>query len=296
LIVKSLMIQRFTIKSMNTLRAGMSLPLTDHTGYLLRLAYEHASRTASTEMPDGPHPRHFSLVVALMTTGPISQQSLAEKMRVNRTLVVAVVDDLERRGWVERRRDADDRRSYRLHVTPAGERAVAELGPKVEAANEVMAARLNAKERKRLNGLLRDLIATDPGRLIPPVLGDRTGFLVVQAHFLARDRANEAFRDLPIEIRHYGAMVALDELGPTSQQALTNGMQVSATTVTQVVDDLERLGLVQRRRNPTDRRSYTVTMTPAGVEVLKTARTRAESIEFAGGDELRTLLRKLLGL
>jgi DNA-binding MarR family transcriptional regulator len=274
----------------------MTLSLINHTGYLLRLAYDHAHRIASTELPDGPHPRDFSLLVALMTTGPISQQRLAEKMRVNRTLLVAIVDDLERRGWVERRRDSDDRRSYGLHVTAAGEQAAAELGPKIEAANDKMAARLNAAERKRLNALLRDLIAADPGRLVPPVLRDRTGFLVVQAHFMARDRANEAFRDLPIEIRHYGVMVALDELGPTSQQALTNRMQVSATTVTQVVDDLERLGLVERRRNPTDRRSYTVTMTPEGAKILTTARTRAESIDFPGGDELRTLLRKLLGV
>jgi DNA-binding MarR family transcriptional regulator len=231
-----------------------------------------------------------------MTTGPISQQQLADKMRVNRTLVVGIVDDLERRGWLERRRDRDDRRSYRLHVTAAGERAAAELAPKIEAANDKMAGRLNDAERKRINELLREVIAADPGRLIPPLLRDRTGFLVVQAHFMARDRANEAFRDLPIEIRHYGVMVALDELGPTSQQALTNRMQVSATTVTQVVDDLERLGLVKRSRNPTDRRSYTVTMTPEGAGTLTTARSRAESIDFPGGDELRTLLRKLLGL
>jgi DNA-binding MarR family transcriptional regulator len=173
---------------------------------------------------------------------------------------------------------------------------VAELGPKIEAANEKMAGRLSQAERTRLNELLRELIAADPGRLIPPLLRDRTGFLVVQAHFMARDQANAAFRDLPIEIRHYGVLVALDELGPTSQQALTNRMHVSATTVTQVVDDLERLGLVERRRNPTDRRSYTVTMTPEGARILKTARTRAESIAFPGGDELRVLLRKLLGI
>jgi DNA-binding MarR family transcriptional regulator len=281
---------------MNTLPPRMALPLVDHTGYLLRLAYEHASKTASTEMPDGPHPRNFSLVVALMSTGPISQQQLAEKMRVNRSLVVGIVDKLERRGWLERRRDPDDRRSYLLHVTPAGERAVAEMRPKVIAANRVMAARLTDDERARLHELLRELIVSDPDRMIPPALADVSGFLIAQAHFMARDRANAAFRDLPIEIRHYGTLVALDEIGPTSQQSLTNRMQVSATTVTQVIDDLERLGLVERRRNPTDRRSYTVTMTPEGVKLLDAARPRAERVEIPGGDELRPLLRKLIGV
>ena len=157
----------FTIKPMNTLPPRMTLSLHDHTGYLLRLAYDHAQRTAATEMPDGPHPRNFSLVVALMSMGPISQQQLAEKMRVNRSLVVGIVDELERRGWLERRRDPDDRRSYRLHVTPAGERAVAEMRPKVLAANRVMAARLTDDERARLHQLLRELIVSDPDRMIP---------------------------------------------------------------------------------------------------------------------------------
>jgi DNA-binding MarR family transcriptional regulator len=272
------------------------VPLTDHTGYLLRLAHDHAHMAAAAEMPKGLHPRLFGLLTALEESGPISQQQLAEKMRVNRTLVVGIADDLERRGWLERRRDPADRRSYALHVTDAGRRARDEMAPQVKRANERMTERLTPPERARLHELLRAVIHSDPGRLIPSRLENVTGFLITQAHWLSRDRANEEFRDLPIEIRHYGVLVTLDELGPTSQQALTNGMRVSATMVTQIVDDLERLGLVERRRNPTDRRSYTVTMTTEGERVLAAARERAEQIEIAGGDELRPLLRKLVGL
>jgi DNA-binding MarR family transcriptional regulator len=273
----------------------MSIRLIDHTGYLLRVAHDHAHRVKVAEMPDAAHPRDYSMLVALQTTGPISQQQLAEKMRVNRTLVVGIVDALERRGWVERRRDAGDRRSYRLHVTPAGEAAVAEMGPRVKEASGMMAERLTDAERARLHERLRQLIAAEE-RLIPPPLADLTGFLLVQAHFLARDRANEAFRDLPIEIRHYGVMVALDELGPTSQQALTNAMAVSATLVTQIVDDLERLGLIERQHNPADRHAYTVTVTAEGKRVLAAARTRAATIAIPDDDELRGLLRKLVGI
>jgi DNA-binding MarR family transcriptional regulator len=286
------MVNIFTIKGMTTLR---DIRLIDHTGYLLRVAYDQAHRAKVEAMPDAAHPRDFSLLVGLLTTGPISQQQLAEKMRVNRTLVVGIVDELERRGWVERRRDSADRRSYRLHVTPAGEAAVAEMEPRVKEASATMSARLSAAERARLNERLRDLIAAE-GRLIPPPLADLTGFLVVQAHFLARDRANEAFRDLPIEIRHYGVLVALDELGPAPQQALTGAMHLSATMVTQIVDDLERRGLVERRRNPADRRSYTVTTTAEGERVLTRGRAAAENIAIPDDDELRVLLRKLLGL
>ena len=282
-----------TIQEMNTLRG---IRLADHTGYLLRVAHDQAHRTKIEAMPEGAHPRDYTLLKALMTTGPISQQRLAEKMRVNRTLVVGIVDELERRGWVERRRDPDDRRSYGLHVTPAGEAAVAAMGPRVEQASAAMGARLTADERARLHGLLRAMITSDPERLIPPGLEDLTAFLIVQAHFMARDRANEAFRDLPIDVRHYGVLVALDELGPTSQQALTAAMAVSATAVTQIVDDLERFALIERRRNPTDRRSYVVTMTAEGERVLTASRAAAATITIPGDDELRPLLRKLVGL
>jgi DNA-binding MarR family transcriptional regulator len=271
------------------------IQLTDHTGYLLRVAHDRAQKVRLETMAGGEHPRDYSLLVALLTTGPISQQQLAEKMRVNRSLVVGIVDKLERRGWLERRRDPGDRRSYRLQVTPAGQAAVQEMAPRVKEASAKMAARLTDAERARLHELLRNLIAAHD-RLIPPTLSDLTGFLIVQAYFLSRDRANEAFRDLPIEIRHYGVMVALDELGPTSQQALTTAMAVSATMVTQIVDDLERLGMLERKRNPADRRSYTVTMTDEGKRVLAEGRKRAAALSIPDDEELRPLLRKLVGL
>jgi DNA-binding MarR family transcriptional regulator len=292
LIVNLLIIYMFTINHMNTLPA---IQLHEHTGFLLRLAYDQARQTKMQSMPEGAAPRDYSLLQALLATGPISQQQLAEQMRVNRTLIVGIVDRHERRGWVERRRDPGDRRSYRLHVTPAGEAAVAEMAPLVAAGSDTMAARLTVEERRRLNALLRDLIASE-GRLIPAPLADLTGFLVVQAHFLTRDMANEAFRDLPIDIHHYGVLTTLDELGPASQQALTSVMLVSATRVMQIVDELERLGLVERRRNPTDRRAYTITMTPAGRKTHAEASRIARSLPIRNDDELRPLLGKLVGL
>jgi len=269
--------------------------LSDHTGYLLRLAHDQVHAAAAEAIPGGAHPRLFGLMTALLEAGPLSQQQLAEKMRVNRSLVVGIVDDLERRGWVERRRDPADRRSYQLHVTDAGRAARAEMEPHVIRANKEIAAPLDEDERLRLNALLRAFITTDPGRMIPAALSETTGFLITQAHWLARDRANEVFRDLPIEIRHYGMLVTLDELGPVSQQALTHGMSVSATTVTQMVDDLERVKLVERHRNPSDRRAYTVSMTPEGRRVLAEGRVRAEGLDIEGSDELGPLLRKLVG-
>jgi DNA-binding MarR family transcriptional regulator len=278
--------------------------LVDHTGYLLRLAHDHAHRTAANEMPEGKHPRDFALLTALTKTGPISQQRLAELLRLNRTLMVKIVDSLERRGLVERRRETDDRRSYALHITPAGHEARVALAPEVARVNARMAERLDPEERGRLNDLLRTLVTSDPDRLVPPELAEVTGFLLIQAHYRARDRANAVFRPLGIEVRHYGLLVTLEQLGPSSQQALADGMRISATMITQIVDELERKELVERCRNPADRRSYTVTMTPAAKRKLADARAKfalaaaeiANPIGDAGDRELRTLLRKLLAV
>jgi DNA-binding MarR family transcriptional regulator len=306
LIVKLLMIYRFTINQMTTLHTAPMAPedLADHTGYLLRLAHDHAHRVAAAEMPGDAHPREFGVLTSLALAGPLSQQQLAEKLRVNRTLMVRIVDELERRGWVERRRDPADRRSYALHVTPAGREARDRLAPEVARVNVVMAERLTAAERARMNELLRTLITSDPERLVPPDLADISGFLLVQAHYRARDRGNALFRPLGIEIRHYGLLVTLDQTGPTSQQALADRMRFSGTMLTQIIDELERKGLVARARNPADRRSYTVTMTAEGERVLAEARTKvagmtaelAAPIGEAGDRELRGLLRKLLGI
>jgi DNA-binding MarR family transcriptional regulator len=305
LIVKYLMIFWLTIKSMTIIGGPMPnqshaapASLLDHTGYLLRLAFDRAQRVAAEEMPSGRHPRLFGVLTALVASGPVSQQQLADWLRVNRTQMVSLVDALEREGLVERRRDPADRRSYALHVTPAGRETLSALEAEVSHAERVMAEPLTAADHARLNDLLRTLI----GRPVPPALADKTGFLISHAHLRARERANELFADLPIEIRHYGLMLALEQLGPSSQQALAREFHVSGTMVTQIVDDLERAGLAERRRNPADRRSYTVSLTDEGKRILAAAAQAVGTVNDElrapigedGDRELRTLLRRLV--
>jgi DNA-binding MarR family transcriptional regulator len=277
--------------------------LEDFTGYMLRLGHTRAHQIADEEFPDGPHPREYSVLVALAASGPVSQQRLAERLHVNRTLMVGVVDALERRGLVERRRDPADRRSYALHVTGQGAAALERLHGEIERADRRMTERLSTAERARLHELLRALLDIDP-RDMPEPLADRTGFLLARAHFSSRDRANELLRPLGIVVRHFGLMTLLDAHGPSSQQALSQWLSVSPTMITQIVDEVEARGLAERRRNPADRRSYLVSLTPEGKRTLKAARRVAgtvagEIVAAIGEDgdrELRALLQKMVGL
>ena len=72
--------------------------------------------------------------------------------------------------------------------------------------------------------------------------------------------------------------------------------------VTQIVDEIEARGLAERRRNPDDRRSYLVSITPEGRESSRPRavrrRVQASSPAAIGEDgdrELRALLRKMVG-
>jgi DNA-binding MarR family transcriptional regulator len=132
----------------------MSLPLSEHTGYLLRVAHDQAHMAAAAVMPRGLHPRLFGLLTALLESAPLSQQQLAEKMRVNRTLVVGIVDDLEQRGWVERRRDPADRRRHIVEITGAGCVAAAEVEQAIAEVEQDAFAQLDENEIGQLRSLL----------------------------------------------------------------------------------------------------------------------------------------------
>jgi DNA-binding MarR family transcriptional regulator len=276
--------------------------LEDSTGYMLRLGHARAHRIADEEFPDGPHPREYAVLTALAATGPVSQQRLAERLQVNRTLMVAVADALERRGLVERRRDPADRRSYALHVTAAGAIELERLHGAIERADRRVTEHLTEAERSRMHELLRGLLGTERAD-VPEPLADRTGFLLSRAHFSSRDRANQLLRPLGIVVHHFGLLSLLAMHGPSSQQALAQRLSVSPTMITQIVDEIEARGLAERRRNPDDRRSYLVSLTSEGKRKLKAARgvTKTVAAEIAaaigedGDRELRALLRKMVG-
>jgi DNA-binding MarR family transcriptional regulator len=84
-----------------------------------------------------------------------SQQALADQLGVAASRVVALVDGLEERGLLARRRSATDRRNYELHLTPDGERLLARLREVAKTHEQDVTAALTADERAQLVALLR---------------------------------------------------------------------------------------------------------------------------------------------
>src|SRR3954471_23037270 len=175
--------------------------LTDYTGYLLRTAFLRAAAISARHFEAGSHPRDAGVLITL-ESGPTSQQDLVERLNVNRTVMVKLIDSLEARGLVTRLRNPEDRRAYALQATPAGAETLAELLPQMEQAEAELAEALSTDEQARLKALLRPLLPAPP----PPALADRLGFLLSQAHHRFHDRADTVLEPLGIEIRHFGAL------------------------------------------------------------------------------------------
>ncbi|WP_433801625.1 MarR family winged helix-turn-helix transcriptional regulator [Actinomycetospora sp. CA-084318] len=90
-----------------------------------------------------------------------SQQVLAAQLGTPATRLVALVDALERRGVLERRRNPDDRRLYAVHLTDAGEQLVRDLGRLAAEHEDDLLAPLDAEERRTLATLLGRVAAAE---------------------------------------------------------------------------------------------------------------------------------------
>lgn len=89
----------------------------------------------------------------------LSQIELGRRLIMHRSNVTGLVDRLEKRQWVERRNLAGDRRAYRVVLTPAGSRLLAEIYPHYRAAAEAAWQGLSAKEVDRVVTALARVVA-----------------------------------------------------------------------------------------------------------------------------------------
>lgn len=109
--------------------------------------------------PLGIEPRHFLLMRHVMREEGRTQQSLGEALGVPPSRMVAIVDQLEARGLLERRANPSDRRARALHVTPAGRRLMEKAFQVAVQHNARIGAALSAEERERLIALLLKVAA-----------------------------------------------------------------------------------------------------------------------------------------
>jgi DNA-binding MarR family transcriptional regulator len=135
----------------------------DGIGFLLSQVGSHnAARFADRLEPLGFKPAHVGVLGVIRQADGLSQQALGERIGMFASRLVGLIDELEKRGLVERRNSPTDRRSYALYLTPAGRAALEQIGRVVsEHEGEIFAA-LGDAEKAQMAGFLRR-IAADQG-------------------------------------------------------------------------------------------------------------------------------------
>jgi DNA-binding MarR family transcriptional regulator len=113
---------------------------------------------------EGVRKAHFTVLVALDEHGPASQAELGRRLWIDRSDMVAVLNDLEAAGYVERTRDELDRRRNVVALTAGGVAALARLNERADAAQDALLAALSAKERRELARLLTRVTGPPPAR------------------------------------------------------------------------------------------------------------------------------------
>ena len=124
----------------------------------LRRAVNAVNQRESEPMRDaGLTESQFGVLEALLHLGPLCQRELAAKVLKSAGNMTTVVDNLQRRGLVERSRDSEDRRVVTVHLTAGGEELIRDAFPRVVAALVGAFSALTAGEQKQLAALCRRL-------------------------------------------------------------------------------------------------------------------------------------------
>jgi len=129
------------------------------TGYLLgraaRLCRDYFDALAE---PLGIHGRHFSVLAVLGEEKPLAQVEMSERLGIDRNTIVLLLDDLEARDLLTRRRDPRDRRAHLVSLTDAGRDVLAQSTALARRTNDEVFAPLSSDERDQLHALLNRLL------------------------------------------------------------------------------------------------------------------------------------------
>jgi DNA-binding MarR family transcriptional regulator len=138
------------------------------TAFLLAQVGAHAAAQFGDRMMKLHLTRPHAGILRLIGLSPgLSQQELGRRLSILPSRLVALLDELQERGLIERRPDPQDRRTYALHLTAAGRSATEQIGRIAREHGDAICASLNAEERQQLHALLSRI--ADQQGLIPGV-------------------------------------------------------------------------------------------------------------------------------
>jgi len=106
---------------------------------------------------EGLHPYHHAILIALDEGSHETQGAIADALGYDRGQLVGLLDELEERGLVERKRDPHDRRRHLVRPTADGKRTLKRLRAVARESEDEFLAPLTEAERAKLHALLLKL-------------------------------------------------------------------------------------------------------------------------------------------
>jgi DNA-binding MarR family transcriptional regulator len=148
------------LESLPTSRPDSRYPaeLVDSASFLLKkLGYKAKERAFEAFEEVGMNPYQYAVLAALAEDTRETQGSLADALGYDRGQMVGMLDELEEQGFVQRRRDPDDRRRQVVSITAEGRKALTRLRALSRKLEDELFAPLSGDERERLHELLLQL-------------------------------------------------------------------------------------------------------------------------------------------
>jgi DNA-binding MarR family transcriptional regulator len=127
-----------------------------HSGALLdHLARRMRLRSEAVLAPLGLRPRHMVALTVLRDGGGSTQQALAATLNMDGTNIVGLLNDLEAKNLIERRRSPEDRRRHTVELTEAGATQLSNVEFALLSAEDEVLGALSETQRETLYNLLQ---------------------------------------------------------------------------------------------------------------------------------------------
>jgi DNA-binding MarR family transcriptional regulator len=107
--------------------------------------------------PFGIRPRDVAALIELRDSGELTQQTLCGQLHLDPTNLVAILNDLENRGYATRRRDPQDRRRHLVEVSKKGIAVIEKVSAAMDGVEDELLGDLEPAERRQLEGLLTSI-------------------------------------------------------------------------------------------------------------------------------------------
>ena len=139
-------------------RDALPPSMRDRVPFLLYRAAEQSHSLANDMLARMElNARQVGILTLVTEREPMTQKALGDMLRIDRTTMVTLIDDLERKGLVVRQRHPRDRRAFLVQPTPSGRTAKVQAVAILDEQQSRFLAPLTPAQQQQLGTLLKRL-------------------------------------------------------------------------------------------------------------------------------------------